>query len=219
MGLSGVLAARAAPTNACTGGRGACICINSALPHLPLKDGQCLPTISTPHVMECTPSPPSHTHHHTTAFSHHCAHRAAAQLFVGTHCFAAFSNVLRDGRKKNPIKTIHRFDVEPVEGGVRCVSAAGWLWGPTVWPELGLHALFWPRRYAPLCCFCASAQQIRAATYADATQPQPTPSALPAAPGWQWRAVVSCTSKCGTWQARCWRWGLVGWTRSASSNC
>ena len=44
---------------------------------------------------------------------------------MGTHNFAAFSNVQRDGRRKNPVKTIHRYELEELEGGVRCVPASG----------------------------------------------------------------------------------------------
>ena len=45
--------------------------------------------------------------------------RFAAQLFVGTHNFVAFSNFSRDGTQKTPVKIINRFDVEHIEGGIR----------------------------------------------------------------------------------------------------
>lgn len=53
-----------------------------------------------------------------------CAVADAAALLVGTHNFAAFSNASADGaHKKNPVKTILRYEVLPLDGGARCVHA------------------------------------------------------------------------------------------------
>lgn len=51
-------------------------------------------------------------------YSHHCrrpleleAMRAGAALLVGTHDFTQFSNESRERLKRNPVKTLERFDV------------------------------------------------------------------------------------------------------------
>lgn len=44
----------------------------------------------------------------------------AAALFVGTHDFTSFANEPHRGSvAKNPIRTIHRLDICPIEGGIR----------------------------------------------------------------------------------------------------
>ena len=67
----------------------------------------------------------------TMRFRHHhpqrldvAAMRAAAALLVGTHDFAQFSNLDPVGRVRNPVKTLWRFDVLELEGGLRL--KVGW---------------------------------------------------------------------------------------------
>lgn len=54
----------------------------------------------------------------------------AAQLFVGTHDFSNFANVSADGShaRKDPVKTILRYELLPIEGGAR-------------WAQLGCNGL------------------------------------------------------------------------------
>lgn len=51
----------------------------------------------------------------------------AAALFVGTHDFSNFANVSADGShaRKNPVKTILRYELVPIEGGARWAAGAG----------------------------------------------------------------------------------------------
>lgn len=48
---------------------------------------------------------------------------AAAQLFAGTHNFSNFANVSEDGARKNPVKTISRYELLPLDAGVRWARA------------------------------------------------------------------------------------------------
>ncbi len=59
----------------------------------------------------------------------------AAQLFVGTHDFSNFANVSADGShaRKDPVKTILRYELLPIEGGAR-------------WAQLGCNGLLSPAR-------------------------------------------------------------------------
>jgi tRNA U38,U39,U40 pseudouridine synthase TruA len=63
--------------------------------------------------------------HHSAHLYHHPqpldlgAMRAAAALLVGTHDFTQFSNPDPVGRVCNPVKTLWRFDVHELEGGLR----------------------------------------------------------------------------------------------------
>ncbi|KAL4430815.1 hypothetical protein ABPG75_006071 [Micractinium tetrahymenae] len=55
----------------------------------------------------------------------------AAQLLVGTHDFSNFANVSADGShaRKNPVKTILRYQLLPIEGGARLeVEGTGFLY-------------------------------------------------------------------------------------------
>eukprot|EP00959_Pyramimonas_sp_CCMP1952_P244425 5109209-Pyramimonas_sp.AAC.1 len=45
--------------------------------------------------------------------------RKAASSLVGTHDFSGFANNTRDGKRRNPIRTISRFDVIEIERGLR----------------------------------------------------------------------------------------------------
>ncbi|KAK9819928.1 hypothetical protein WJX72_003984 [[Myrmecia] bisecta] len=71
-----------------------------------------------------------HTHPVQNPFSHrYRAHvwrpldldlmREAASMFVGTHNFSKFCNYSPDGKKRNPIKTVRRFDMVHVDNGLR----------------------------------------------------------------------------------------------------
>ncbi|PRW58196.1 tRNA pseudouridine synthase A [Chlorella sorokiniana] len=54
---------------------------------------------------------------------------AAAQLLVGTHNYSNFANVSEDGMRKNPVKTIRRYQLLPLEAGVRLeVEGSGFLY-------------------------------------------------------------------------------------------
>lgn len=41
------------------------------------------------------------------------------RFFQGTHDFTQFSNNSESGRKRNPIKTLYRVDLVPLQGGLR----------------------------------------------------------------------------------------------------
>jgi tRNA pseudouridine38-40 synthase len=45
--------------------------------------------------------------------------RQAASMLVGTHDFTGFANKTRDGAKRNPVRTIARFDVVEIDRGLR----------------------------------------------------------------------------------------------------
>ncbi len=50
---------------------------------------------------------------------------AAAQLFMGQHNFSNFANVSEDGARKNPVKTIRRYELLPLDAGVRWAGQGG----------------------------------------------------------------------------------------------
>lgn len=53
----------------------------------------------------------------------------AAQAFCGTHKFSAFSSLPRDGSQRPPVRTIRRFEVVPIQGGIRFeVEGTGFLY-------------------------------------------------------------------------------------------
>lgn len=107
------------------------------------------------------------------------AMRGAAQLLLGTHDFTQFSNETPERLKRNPVKTLTRFEVHEVEGGLTIEV------GIPVSPislSRAVHAF--------------SRRRFRA-------QPCPPPSATPPlhTPA-RSKAAGFCTSKCATWWGR-----------------
>lgn len=60
----------------------------------------------------------------------------AAALLVGTHDFSNFANVSADGARKSPVKTIRRYQLVPLEGGVRWAGAGAGLHRSTAVPSV-----------------------------------------------------------------------------------
>ena len=54
----------------------------------------------------------------------------ALPLLRGTHDFSSFANWSADGARKSPVKTISRYELLPIDSGVRCgllwALLAGW---------------------------------------------------------------------------------------------
>lgn len=109
----------------------------------------CLPCLRPLHAPTPHPSSPARSYDihlgavadpFTHRFHHHPrrpdrlslgAMAEAAALLVGTHDFSNFANVSADGARKSPIKTILRYELLPLEGGVR------WAGGAAAWACLG----------------------------------------------------------------------------------
>lgn len=120
---------------------------------------------------------------------------AAAQLFVGQHNFSNFANVSEDGARKNPVKTIARYQLLPLDQGVRWAGQGGVRVGSLQHRTACVSHGHMRGAQGNTACAAHACTGAVVALRADCVSQAGCCLLLPLA-GWRWRATAFCTSRC-----------------------